>query len=145
MPAAVLPVDLGAAATARALLRDTLAGRDGSGCDDALIMISEVVTNAVRHTRDVLQLLIVVTGQSLRVEVTDDNPVVPTVPPVDLDGTGGRGLFIVDRLADCWGVTPTASGKTVWFEISLDRAELPPTPEVEPGYQHLPARDDRPT
>ncbi len=123
MPAAVLPVDLRAAAAARALLRETLAGRDGSGCDDAMIMISEVVTNAVRHTRDVLHLLIVMDGQSLRVEVTDDDPVVPAVPAVDLDGTGGRGLYIVDKLADCWGVTPTAGGKTVWFEISLDGAE----------------------
>ena len=122
MSAAVLPVDLRAAATARALLRGAMAERDGTPCADALVMISEIVTNAVRYTRSVLHVSMTVDDLTLRVEVTDDNPVVPTASAVDLDRTSGRGLQIVDELADCWGVVRTQGGKAVWFEISLVEA-----------------------
>jgi anti-sigma regulatory factor (Ser/Thr protein kinase) len=108
---------------ARGLLRDTLGGRDGRG-DDALIMISELVTNAVRHSTGLLHVRITIDDQTLRVEVSDDDPTLPTAPDPDTgpDGTSGRGLRIVDYLADHRGVTPTDHGKTVWFEITLHQA-----------------------
>jgi two-component sensor histidine kinase len=82
-------------------------------------MISELVTNAVRHAHTLLRVVISVADQSLRVEVSDDDPTLPVAPDPQHHATSGRGLRIVDDLADQWGVTPGSQGKTVWFEIHL--------------------------
>jgi hypothetical protein len=54
----------------------------------------------------------------VRVEVTDPDDRLPTMAAPNADDIGGRGLIIVNGLASAWGVAPTASGKTVWFELS---------------------------
>jgi len=122
VPHAVLPVDLRSVAVARRLLRDTLHGRRSEARDDAILMISELVTNAVRHTDELLSVHIAMYGDTLRVDVTDDCPDLPFPPDPEHHATGGRGLRIVDDLADRWGITRIpADGKTVWFEIRLAR------------------------
>ena len=119
MFAVALPVEVRSAATARDELRKFLVGHRGDVVEDAVLMISELVTNAVRYTVALLRVAASVQDETLRVEVTDDNP----VPPGALDplpfATGGRGLRIVDDLADRWGTIALPEGKIVWFELRL--------------------------
>ena len=85
-----------------------------------MLLTSELVTNAVVHGRGPIQLLLVEDGDRLRIEVTDADPRLPDGPgkPADHDESG-RGLLILDRLADRWGShpRPTPPGKVVWFEV----------------------------
>ena len=119
MAGVALPIDARSPATARKLLLSALDGREASAVEDAVLMMSELVTNAVRHTRAVLFVLVTIENHTLHVDVTDDNPTLPTPPDPEHADTNGRGLRIVDALATRWGVTPTTQGKTVWFETQL--------------------------
>src|SRR4051812_49749366 len=119
MAGMALSIDERSVATARRLLLAALDGREDPAVDDAVLMISELVTNAVRHTRTILLVLVTIEDHTLHVDVTDDNPTLPAPPNPEHDATGGRGLRIVDALATRWGITPTKEGKTVWFEMQL--------------------------
>jgi anti-sigma regulatory factor (Ser/Thr protein kinase) len=96
--------------------------------ETALLLVSELVTNAIRHGSPPVRLSLHLdratdkaTGPgSLRVEVTDSSPTAPELGAgVDPDQIGGRGLLIVQQLAARWGSNVSASrlGKTVWFEL----------------------------
>jgi anti-sigma regulatory factor (Ser/Thr protein kinase) len=116
-----LPPDALAPAVARAALRRLRMEEDV--LERGELVISEVVTNAVRHANLTLsqpiRVVLALVPRMLRIEVTDDgegfDPVVE--PPLDQDpDEGGWGLFLVEQLADRWGVDqgpPT----TVWFEL----------------------------
>lgn len=84
-------------------------------------MASELCSN-VRHV-DALayELTLSRTGGDVRIEVRDASTVLPEFPvqQPDLQGVGGRGLFLVVSLADRVGVTPLADGKIVWSECSI--------------------------
>lgn len=88
---------------------------------DALLITSELVTNAVIHTGGGCSLNATFDAPRrwLRVEVVDSSPV--GLPPVALAdrsvGSGGRGLPLVSVLATRWGYTPNGTGKSVWFEL----------------------------
>ena len=87
------------------------------------LVVSELVTNAVRHGRareGGLELLVSVGGGTARVEVTDGGAgfEAPTGPPAPED-LGGWGLVVVDRLAARWGVEGDPATR-VWAELSLD-------------------------
>lgn len=84
------------------------------------LLVSELVTNAVRHAcGESFEVRLEVTQDMLRLEVRDDGSgFQPRIQPSD-DGTGGYGLYIVERLADRWGVERDAGG-VIWVE--LDRA-----------------------
>jgi anti-sigma regulatory factor (Ser/Thr protein kinase) len=89
--------------------------------DLALLLTSELVTNALRYGNgNGIRLTVRQTPHALRVEVHDANPAAPRLSQ-NLDRTAeqGRGLHIVDSLATRWGHTPSAdpAGKTVWFEL----------------------------
>jgi anti-sigma regulatory factor (Ser/Thr protein kinase) len=88
--------------------------------DLALLLTSELVTNALRYGNGGIRLTVRQTPHALRVEVHDANPEAPRLSR-NLGGTAeqGRGLHIIDSLASCWGHTPSADpgGKTVWFEL----------------------------
>lgn len=101
-------------------LREFLRYRSGQEQTDAAeLLVSELVTNALIHTRHGAVVTATATAARLRVEVQDfaseDLP-APYVPNAD-DGTHGRGLILVRSLADAWGVEAQALGKTVWFEL----------------------------
>jgi len=82
---------------------------------DAELVISELVTNALRHgLGDIVVRTSVADGHLLQVSVTDSGPELPALQPVEPDRVGGVGLRIVDRLASEWGVAPFPGGKTVW-------------------------------
>ena len=82
---------------------------------DAELAISEVVTNAVLHGRAPITLRVVLQGDGVRVQVHDASPVSPAFSMLDPTAVTGRGLLLVSAVADCWGVDPDTSGKTVWF------------------------------
>ncbi|MFI7413842.1 ATP-binding protein [Streptomyces sp. NPDC049627] len=94
----------------------------GDLADNAELLVSELVTNALRHTSGALRLNLRVRDSRLLCEVEDTASVGPVRNVADMDAEGGRGTELLDVLADAWGSTRTATGKTVWFEL---KAELP--------------------
>ena len=90
--------------------------------DDVSLLVTELVTNAVRHGDIAPDRSIRVDfecdGGLLKVQVVDPGTEFAAPPlPSGGDGSGGWGLFLVDRIAQRWGVRPAASGTCVWFEL----------------------------
>lgn len=112
------------ASTARRLAL-TVVGRWGLGhhADTVELLVSELVGNAVRHTgARTFGLRMLRRRGWIRVEVRDPSRALPCLLPVRPLDVGGRGLFLVDTLADRWGVDLQARGKTTWFELrALER------------------------
>ncbi|MDR3035462.1 MAG: serine/threonine-protein phosphatase, partial [Kitasatospora sp.] len=90
--------------------------------DTAELLSSELVTNAIRHTdRDAMftARLYQEHGRArLRVEVEDESDLWPTRRTPGEQASSGRGLMLVEALADTWGVEPRGTGKRMWFELS---------------------------
>jgi anti-sigma regulatory factor (Ser/Thr protein kinase) len=106
---------------ARRFLEDALRrwGHGEAVVEDARLLISELVTNAVIHARSVFSVSIASWQRKLRLEVHDRSLAIPTAVRRSPDAQrGGRGLQIVAALADDWGVVRTPHGKTVWAELS---------------------------
>ncbi|MFI5802498.1 SpoIIE family protein phosphatase [Streptomyces sp. NPDC051561] len=82
------------------------------------LLVSEVVTNAVRYAERPVTLRLLRTDV-LRCEVGDDSPQLPRQRRARDTDEGGRGLFLVNRLTRKWGATRLSSGKVVWFELGL--------------------------
>lgn len=121
---------------ARRWARSRLAG-SGIGDDEPLaetliLLISELVTNAVVHTGCPAVLRMLFGGPGVRVEVADASDREPARRRAAGDDTGGRGLELVDGLADRWGWQREGAGKRIWCEIDraresgADRAEDAP-------------------
>ncbi|MBC9728669.1 SpoIIE family protein phosphatase [Streptomyces sp. TRM68367] len=89
--------------------------------DGAELMVSELVTNAVRHSHRRPVDLRLVRGDTLLCEVDDDDHELPTLRNAGPDDETGRGLCVVSTLAREWGTSRTKAGKTVWFELTLPR------------------------
>jgi anti-sigma regulatory factor (Ser/Thr protein kinase) len=105
---------------ARRLVRDAVARRlSTEQASAAELLVSELVTNALVHAGTAIRLsLSFGAGDVLRVAVEDGSPHHPAPQhSVDTAGTG-RGLRLLEELADDWGVDSTATGKTVWFEVA---------------------------
>jgi anti-sigma regulatory factor (Ser/Thr protein kinase) len=112
-----------ASRSARAFLRGALEtwALDGLG-EVTELLTSELVSNVVRHVGSTIALRAIRVGELIRVEVDDTSDAVPVIEqprPLDL---GGRGMVLVDALADRWGADLHPGGKTVWFEIDARRA-----------------------
>ncbi|MEU3600955.1 SpoIIE family protein phosphatase [Streptomyces sp. NPDC006798] len=91
--------------------------------DVSLLIVSELVTNAVTHTRGRIRLDLTLSGERLRIGVNDASPRGPVrSASLDLEATGGRGLLIVGALASDSGSLPFAGGKRVWAETTVERA-----------------------
>ncbi|WTF99295.1 ATP-binding protein [Streptomyces sp. NBC_00012] len=115
--------DLSAVGEVRGALREFLRYRwKEEPAQVAELLLSELVTNALIHTRHGAVVTVSVAPAKLRVEVRDFVSRLPMsyVPNAD-DGTHGRGLFLVQSLADAWGVGAHALGKVVWFELDGER------------------------
>jgi anti-sigma regulatory factor (Ser/Thr protein kinase) len=122
----VVSEESGAAAAAR---RALLAGNGmlpGPIRDDILLLVSELVTNAVRHAgagpESPLHVQVLRGPRWVVVAVADEGPGFTWQPPSPPIGntSGGWGLFLVDEIADRWGVECTTSGSCVWFEIGYE-------------------------
>jgi anti-sigma regulatory factor (Ser/Thr protein kinase) len=115
-----LPPTAESASVARWLVNDLLRELvDDDTRDTAALLTTELVSNAIRHTRDELVVTVKLTGDRLRVGVSDSSHRRPQLVQVGQRDTSGRGLHLVERLADRWGIDPDERGlgKTVWFEL----------------------------
>ncbi|MER7666767.1 MULTISPECIES: ATP-binding protein [unclassified Streptomyces] len=88
--------------------------------EHAVLLVSELVGNAVRHTgARVFGLRMLRRRGWIRIEVRDPSRGLPCLMPVQELDTSGRGLFLVDKLSDRWGVDLLPRGKTTWFEMRV--------------------------
>lgn len=114
---------------ARRFVRDTAgAAVPSSLIDDAVLLASELVTNAVRHADgspdDPIEITVSIDERALAVSVRDRGVgFEPEEPPVRSD-QGGWGLNLVRSLSSRWGVTPREPGTEVWFELELHGSRL---------------------
>jgi len=89
--------------------------------EDALLIVSELVTNAVNAStdRDEVSVWVATDGVSVHIEVRDRAPGIPLVFDPALDHETGRGMFVVATLSKEWGCSPAASGgKFVWAKLA---------------------------
>jgi anti-sigma regulatory factor (Ser/Thr protein kinase) len=114
----LLPATPIAARRARQVVAEQCVSWDTDLVDTALLLTSELVTNAVIHGHSDVQLQVCTDGGLLRVDVGDDNSRLPAPRSADDDALDGRGLQIVKLLASRWGVDKEPLGKTVWFELN---------------------------
>ncbi|GAC1441098.1 MAG: ATP-binding protein [Mycobacteriales bacterium] len=92
--------------------------RTGAECSNsAVLLTSELVTNALRHGRGSVSLRVNADTLHVRVEVYDAEPRPPIVVVAGPDAESGRGVLILDSLAAAWGVEDKPDGKIVWFEL----------------------------
>lgn len=90
--------------------------------EDAQLTVTELVSNAYDHGLHPrqLRLWLIEASLCLRVEVDDASPDLPILGRSRIGDTRGRGLILVNKLADDWGVTSHSIGKTVWAELLCD-------------------------
>ncbi|TJZ59384.1 PAS sensor protein [Streptomyces piniterrae] len=102
--------------------------------DVALLVVSELVTNAIVHTQGEVRLDLTLTAEHLRIAVNDTSPRTPVKPAsVDWESTGGRGLLLVEAMSASWGSLPLSGGKQVWSEVALPPRERFRAADAEPG------------
>ena len=107
------------AGRARRLVRQALRRWDlEDQVDAAELLVSEIVTNAVRYAERPITLRLLRTDV-LRCEVGDDAPLLPRMRHAAPEEEGGRGLYLVNRMAQRWGATRLGAGKVVWFELPI--------------------------
>jgi serine phosphatase RsbU (regulator of sigma subunit)/anti-sigma regulatory factor (Ser/Thr protein kinase) len=129
-----------AVASARRFVRESLISWDLPDSDDrvadAVLLASELVTNAVVHAGTQVQLTCRLTGTTVEISVLDRHParVIPDPPSsaADVDRPSGRGLLLPAALSSSWGVTYAPAAKTVWFRLGPDatadgQAAAPPS------------------
>jgi len=119
-----LPQTAASPAEARHLVSRFAAENDvRSESGSALLVLSELVTNAVLHGAEPIDVYVSREGDMLRIEVSDGGARSDGVVPRSHDDhgqPGGRGLHIVNSLAQRWGTIDNDDGKTVWAEVSLN-------------------------
>jgi anti-anti-sigma regulatory factor len=90
--------------------------------DDAQVVVTELVSNAVRHAEGDLRLLVLLGDRLLHLSVADSSEKQPHLILPDPDtGEGGRGLLLIDAIAAAWGSSPTPDGKVVWATLRTGR------------------------
>jgi anti-sigma regulatory factor (Ser/Thr protein kinase) len=158
-----------AAAAARRFVRDTLRSWELTGrsedqdalVDDAVLLTSELVTNAVLHAGTPVQVTCRLVGDELNgaveIAVLDRRPAelrldVPKATAEAAERTNGRGLQLPSQLASAWGVTYARAAKAVWFRISLAAAgrisgpggaAVASIPAQAAGAESMPERPER--
>ncbi|MFU0243465.1 ATP-binding protein, partial [Streptomyces scabiei] len=120
-------------ATARQHLRDLLHDWPvEEQRDAAVLLLSEMLTNVLVHTDTDALLVAEVAGEPgerrIRVEVTDNGDDLPHKRRPGEMASSGRGLMLVELLADAWGVAPRGEGKSIWYELYES-----PGPDEGPG------------
>ncbi|MFB4317176.1 ATP-binding protein [Actinomadura sp. 21ATH] len=143
----VLPAAPASPARARALTARALAGWNvgtPEDRDDVVLMVDELVANAVVHGRGPVRLRLRLDAAHLTAEVADDDPAAPAPPgrgPSD-QAENGRGLMLVGALASAFGTRPEGPGKTVWFTRHLNHHPATTTAPAPAQAQPLPAGPD---
>lgn len=117
-----LPQEPSSPGRARRFVRETLTSwRQEAVVDDALIVVSEMVTNAITHASSSCRLRLSLRPAVVRVEVVDGGAGTPDVQPPSATEEHGRGLHLIAGLTTAWGLDDACDGKLVW-------ADLPRTP-----------------
>ena len=126
-----LPAEPRSVARARELTREQLAAWDlETLADTAELLVSELVTNALRHGEGDIRLRLLL-DRTLVCEVWDAGLVQPRRRRAHVTDEGGRGLQLVGLLSTAWGSRRTHQGKTVWFELALRSAGTKPVDPAE--------------
>ena len=119
--AVTLPSTDRAPGVARRFVRDAGSAWPGQVLEAALLVVSEVVTNAVRHGAGTIQLCVAADDRMVRIEVTAEGVQLPRRRSASEEalGDGGRGLHLLDALTAEWGSEPREDGpgKVVWMEL----------------------------
>ncbi|MGN6242725.1 MAG: SpoIIE family protein phosphatase [Motilibacteraceae bacterium] len=127
----LLPAEPASARVARRVIRAALGGLQDLAevelVESAVLLTTELVGNAITHGAGDVGLRVEVGDRRVRVEVDDADPRLPVRREQQLEGglpgENGRGIFLVEAIADRWGAEQVGAGKRVWFE--LDRASTP--------------------
>ncbi len=129
-----LPAQATSASEARGLVRRLLGdvGRDDLG-EPAALLVSEVVTNALLHAGTPVDLRLSYDHGSLLAEVGDGTPHLPSMRRYGSSSGTGRGLRLLDQMADEWGVNAREGGKTVWFRLSAADKGVDSMEDAGPG------------
>jgi anti-sigma regulatory factor (Ser/Thr protein kinase) len=122
-----LPPERTAAAEARRHVRQvcTQWNLPADAIDDVELLVSELVTNVVLHARSRARVTVEHRGDRVRVTVADGSSTPPRLRDYGPEAVTGRGVFLVDRLSQDWGVEIVegdSDGKRVWFECSVEGA-----------------------
>ena len=120
-----LPRTAAAASTARRALEAADGALSPRARDDVLLLLTEIVSNAVMHSEaepdEPLRVEIALDERRVKVAVFDRGVgFVPVVARPDRGEDGGWGLLLVDRVADAWGVASTRRETCVWFEVGYE-------------------------
>jgi anti-sigma regulatory factor (Ser/Thr protein kinase) len=117
----VLPADVTAPRTARAFLAAACCGRHAAEVvQEAQLLVSELVTNAVRYGAPPIELQVRCAGEDqLEVRVRDSERRAPRATEPEPDAEGGRGLMLVDLVSEAWGHEDDDDGKAVWFTLRV--------------------------
>lgn len=97
-----------------------LLGVSGDAVDTVLLVVSELVTNALVHTDGRVRLDLTLVNNRLRVALTDTSPRTPVKPNLGWEATGGRGILLVEAVSEAWGTLPVSGGKQVWAEVPVE-------------------------
>jgi anti-sigma regulatory factor (Ser/Thr protein kinase) len=126
MHEAQFPAVKTSALSARRFVSESIVNVPRDVTETVALIASELATNSVRHAASAFEIRVEQLPDRIHIEVEDDGGGHPVVKSPDPSDTSGRGLQIVQALADEWGVIPKAQapGKTVWVTIAL------PTPET---------------
>ena len=122
----------GAPREVRRFVQGAAEGAPSEAVADAELVAVELVTNAWLHTHAGADVEVVVTGDAILVEVTDDGHGLPAMQPESAESLFGRGLQLVAGLSRGWGVRADRDRKTIWVEVPFDRGAVSRTaPEVD--------------
>jgi anti-sigma regulatory factor (Ser/Thr protein kinase) len=93
---------------------------DESLIEPVVLVANELMANAIVHADSAPVVSLEAAGPALLLRVADASSKLPVARPATLDATGGRGLILVEALADRWGIDTNPSGKVVW--VAFDAA-----------------------
>jgi anti-sigma regulatory factor (Ser/Thr protein kinase) len=111
-----LPPEPSSAGAARRFVAAAL-GAGGEVAELAVLLVSELASNAVLHAATPFDVTVFLDEARLRVEVSDSNPTMPALRTYVRESVSGRGLHMVAASADRWGFDAQRDGKVVWFEL----------------------------
>lgn len=140
-----LGAELDAVPRARRFAALSLGGETPGRVQDAELIVTELVTNALLHAGLPATLRVSRWDSRVRIEVEDAGRQMPVMGPQNTEAMTGRGLSLVATLADVWGIDPSpAGGKIVWAELRGDALSAAAVPEVDVEALLASWRDDEP-
>ena len=138
---------------ARAFVAQTFGSKKiMADADAATLLTSEIVTNAIQHTRSgadggTVTIVVIGVAHGVLVEIIDDGSPGAPVVKGDLYAAEGHGLFLVQQLATEWGYLKDSAGTTVWFHLRVASEPQQATVQADPPagrHHHRPARHAEP-